>query len=84
MKYILQIINPETNEIISESKYKSLTKINEDYPQYDYHQLKQIHNQCNGHRVRKLRTQNNLLYSHMRILDNFTKPEPKKQPEVVV
>jgi hypothetical protein len=68
MKFILQIL--DNGHIIEEKKYKTLTQIHKDYPQFDYHQLKQIYYQS-GPKPRKLQAHNAKLFERLRIIDNF-------------
>lgn len=69
MKLILIVNNIE-------KEYKSLRSINRDYPEFDYHQLREIYLQSTKKRVSKLQPRNKELFEHIKIIDkpmNFNK-----------
>ena len=66
MKVIL-IINNENNEIKKE--YKSLKAIHKDYPDYDYHTLRQIYLQSTNQVNHNMHSKNKVLFHHIKIID---------------
>jgi ribosomal 50S subunit-associated protein YjgA (DUF615 family) len=63
MKLIL-IINDNIQK-----EYKTLKAIHKDYPDYDYHQLRQIYLQSTGQEIRKMHPRNKELFKTIRIID---------------
>ena len=68
MKVILIIKNQEP--II----YPNLTSIQKQYPQYTYHQLRQIYLQSTNIYPRKMHKRNQKLYDEIKILDYEIEP----------
>ena len=57
--------------IINDKKvvYNSLTAIQKDFPQYSYHQLRQIYLQSTNLHPRKLHNRNKQLFNQIKIID---------------
>ncbi len=51
MKLILEIL--ENGQVKKSKEYKTLKQIQNDYPQFDYHQLRAVYLECTGKEKRR-------------------------------
>lgn len=65
------ILITNTNE---RKLYKSLKEIQKDYPQYEYHQLRQVYLQSSGREHRKMHPLNQHIYKQIKIYDQWQAP----------
>lgn len=71
MKLILIIKNEEP------MLYPSLSAIQKEFPQFTYHQLRQIYLQSTNTHPRKMHKRNSQLYNQIKILDYEVEPVVK-------
>jgi hypothetical protein len=86
-KLIVEILN--NGSVIKTKEYKSLKELNRDYPQLEYHQLRELYLYCTGKLQRKLHPYNKQLLNQINIRDNrttldFNLFDSLKLPEVVL
>ena len=65
MKLILEIL--DNGSVVSSKEYKSLREIHREYPQMEYHQLREIYLYCTGQIQRKMHPFNKQLLSQINI-----------------
>jgi hypothetical protein len=66
-KLILQFVE---NDIIKNKEYKNLMAVSKDFPDIEYHQLREIYLMSVGKTNRKLQKFNAILYGQIKIFDN--------------
>ena len=67
MKLIVELL--DNGAVISTKEYKSLRELNREYPQMEYHQLREIYLYCTGQIKRKMHPFNRQLLNQINIKD---------------
>ena len=76
MKLIVELL--DNGAVTSTKEYKSLRELNREYPEMEYHQLREIYLYCTGQIKRKMHPYNKQLLSQISIKDIKPKPVLKR------
>ena len=68
-KLIFQTLDKQNN-VITKKLYKSLRDIHNDFPQFSYHQLRQIYLQSTNLEPKNMHQSNKILFQQIRIIDS--------------